>query len=194
MTVLGCSALVGVICIGIVLFAKEGILIFATEEYMDAIWFVAPLAFSVLVSFVAGLIGNILFYYEKTQYMSTISITCGVTNIVLNAVGLTLFGHLAVAYTTLICSFLHMILYYLCARKFEKNLHSIVNLKFLFCIYGVFAVLMIYAMLFYNSLLMKLLLVLVILALVVAFRKRIIGMLKSMKEGKSDKAEQEARE
>ncbi len=184
MTVLGCSALVGVICIGIVLFAKEGILIFATQEYMDAIWFIAPLAFSVLISFVAGLVGNILFYYEKTSYMSTISITCGVTNLVLNGIGLTLFGALAVGYTTLICSFLQMILYYLCARKFEKNLDKIINLKLLFCIYGAFAVLMVYAMLFYNSFVMKFALVLVILIAMVVFKNRIIGMLKTMKEGK----------
>ncbi len=184
MTVLGCSALVGVICIGIVLFAKEGILIFATQAYMDAIWFVAPLAFSVLISFVAGLVGNIIFYYEKTSHMSTISITCGVTNLVLNGIGLTLFGALAVGYTTLICSFLQMILYYLCARKFEKNLDKIINLKLLFCIYGAFAVLMVYAMLFYNSFVMKLALVLVILIAMVVFKNRIIGMLKTMKEGK----------
>lgn len=193
-TVLGCSTLVGVICIGIVLFAKEGILFFATHEYLDAIWFVAPLSFSVLVSFVSGLIGNIIFYYEKTQYMSAISITCGVANIVLNVVGITVFGSVAVAYVTLICSFLHMILYYLCARKFEKNLNKIINLKLLFGIYAVFTVLMIYAMVFYDNLIMKISLVAAILLLLVIFRKKIIGMLKKMKAGKSDKVEQEAKE
>ena len=40
--ILGCSTIVAVICEMIVLFAREGILIFATEEYMDAVWFVAP--------------------------------------------------------------------------------------------------------------------------------------------------------
>lgn len=192
-TVLGCSTLVGVICIGIVLFAKEGILIFATEEYMDAIWFVAPLAFSVLVSFVAGLIGNIIFYYEKTGHMSAISITCGVANIVLNAIGLTFFGAIAVGYTTLICSFLQMLLYYFVARKFEKNLNRIINLKFLFCIFGAFAALMIYAMFFYNSLVMKIALVVAILVLLAIFRKKIFGMFKAMKEGKNENSAREAK-
>ncbi len=180
-TVLGCSTLVGVICIGIVLFAKEGILIFATKEYLDAIWFVAPLAFSVLVAFVTGLIGNILFYYEKTGHMSAISITCGVANLVLNAIGLTLFGAIAVGYTTLICSFLQMFLYYFTVRKFEKNLNKIINLKFLFCIYGMFTVLMVYAMFFYNSLVMKIALIAVILLLLAVFRKKIVGMFRNMK-------------
>lgn len=180
-TVLGCSTLVGVICIGIVLFAKEGILIFATKEYLDAIWFVAPLAFSVLVAFVTGLIGNILFYYEKTGHMSAISITCGVANLVLNAIGLTLFGAIAVGYTTLICSFLQMFLYYFTVRKFEKNLNKIINLKFLFCIYGAFTVLMVYAMFFYNSLVMKIALILAILFAVIVFRNKIVGMFRNMK-------------
>lgn len=192
MTVLGCSALVGIICIGIILFAKEGILIFATEEYMDAIWFVAPLSFSVLVSFVAGLIGNILFYYEKTSHMSTISITCGVTNLVMNAIGLTLFGHLAVAYVTLFCSFLQMFLYYFTAKKFEKNLDKIINLKLLFCIYGVFSALMIYGMFFYNSLVMKIVLIFAIFVLVLIFKNKIIGMFNVMKEGKKEQNVQEA--
>ena len=186
MTVLGCSSLVGVICIGIVLFAKEGILIFATPEYMDAIWFVAPLSFSVLVSFVAGLIGNINFYHEKTKEMSAISISCGVTNIVLNAIALPLFGYLSVAYTTLFCSFLQMFLYYFMAKKFEKDIDKIIDLRLLFCIYGAFAVLMVYGMFFYNSLVMKVALVIAILLGVIIFRKKIIGMFKTMKQGKKE--------
>ena len=181
MTVLGCSTLVGIICIGLVLFAKEGILIFATKKYMDAIWFVAPLAFSVLVAFVTGLVGNILFYYEKTGHMSAISITCGVANLVLNAIGLYFFGAIAVGYTTLICSFLQMFLYYFTVKKFEKNLDKIINLKFLFCIYGVFTVLMVYAMFFYNSLVMKIALILAILLAVIIFKNKIVGMFRNMK-------------
>ena len=124
--------------------------------------------------------------------MSAISITCGVTNIVLNAIGLSLFGAIAVGYTTLICSFLQMILYYLCARKFEKNIKSIIDLKLLFCIYGAFAVLMVYSMFFYNSLVMKIALIVAILLAVILFRNKIIGMFKTMKQGKKETSKQEA--
>ena len=192
MTILGCSSLVGVICICLVLFAKEGILIFATPEYMDAIWFVAPLSFSVLVSFVAGLIGNIIFYYEKTKQMSVISISCGVMNLVLNAIGLIIFGAIAVGYTTLICSFLQMFLYYFTAKKYEKDLDKIINLKWLFLIYGAFAILMIYSMFFYNSLVMKIALIVAIFLAVIIFRNKIISMFRSMKQKKRENTEQEA--
>lgn len=179
--VLGCSTLVAVICECIVLFAREGILIFATEEYMDAVWFVAPLAFSVQVAFVTGLVGNILFYYEKTKEMSTITIITAVANIVLNYAGIKLFGFVAVGYATLVTNFIQFFLTYYTVKKYEKNLNEIVNLKYLLLIFVGFALLMCYGLIFWNNLIMKILLVVLIFILVIVFRKRIISILITIK-------------
>lgn len=176
--VLGCTVLVSVICIFVILFAREGVLLFATEEYIDAVWFIGPLAFSTQMIFVSGLVGNIIFYYEKTKSMSVITMTCAAVNIITNIIGIKVFGHIAAGYTTLLSSFLNMILYYICAKKVEKEIKEIVNLKWLFMIFAVFVVFMIYGMIFNENLIMKLLLVFVILVLGLCFRKRVIAILK----------------
>ncbi len=181
--VLGCSALVAVVCEMLVLFAREGILIFATEEYMDAVWFVAPLAFSVQISFVTGLVGNIMFYHEKTKEMSTITMIIAVINIVLNFTGIKLFGYVAVGYATLITNFIKFIMTYSAVKKYEKNLNEIINLKLLMVIFVAFAVLMIYGLIFWNNLIMKIALLVVIMILAIIFRKNIINLLTTIKGG-----------
>lgn len=180
--VLGCSALVAVICEMLVLFAREGILIFATEEYMDAVWFVAPLSFSVQISFVTGLVGNIMFYYEKTKEMSAITMITAAINVVLNFTGIKLFGFVAVGYATLITSFIKFFLTYSAVKKYEKNLNEIINLKYLLIIFAGFAVLMIYGLVFWNNLIMKIALLVVIMILVVVYRKKIINLFATMKK------------
>ena len=180
--ILGCSTLIAVICELIILFAREVILIFATNDYMDAVWFVAPLAFAVQVSFVTGLVGNIIFYYEKSKEMSIATMICAVCNIALNFGGIKLFGPYAVGYATLISSFIHFFIYYYVAKKYEKNLNEIINLKVLMLIFLGFAVLMVYGIIFWENLVMKIILLVVILVLVLVFKNKIIGMFKNMKK------------
>jgi len=180
--ILGCSTLVAVICELIILFAREAILIFATNEYLDAVWFVAPLAFTVQVSFVTGLVGNIIFYYEKSKEMSAATMICAVCNIALNYGGIKLFGPYAVGYATLISSFIHFFIYYFVARKYEKNLNEIINLKVLMLIFLGFAILMVYGIIFWNNLIMKLILLVVILVLCLVFKNKIIALFKNMKK------------
>ena len=180
--VLGCSALVAVICEMLVLFAREGILIFATEEYMDAVWFVAPLSFSVQISFVTGLVGNIMFYYEKTKEMSAITMITAAINVILNFTGIKLFGFVAVGYATLITSFIKFFLTYFAVKKYEKNLDEIVNLKYLLIIFAGFAVFMIYGLVFWNNLVMKIALLLVTMILVVVYRNKILNLFETMKK------------
>ena len=179
--ILGCSTLVAVVCELVVLFAREVILIFATNDYMDAVWFVAPLAFTVQVSFVTGLVGNIVFYYEKSKEMSAATMICAVCNIALNYGGIKLFGPYAVGYATLISSFIHFFIYYLVAKKHEKNLNEIINLKVLLLIFAGFAALMVYGIIFWDNLVMKIILLVVILVLALVFKNKIIDMFKNMK-------------
>ncbi len=184
--VLGCSVLVSVICEIIVLFAREGILIFATKEYMDAVWFVAPLAFSVQVSFITGLVGNIIFYYEKTKQMSVATMITAVSNIILNYVGIKFWGPVSVGYATLITSFIHFFAYYYLANKYEKKLNEIINLKILLIIFVGFAVLMVYGLIFWNNFVMKVILLIVIVVLVVIFRNKIVNLFTTIKKKEID--------
>ena len=189
-----CTMLVAVVCACVVLFAKEGILIFATKEYIDAVWFIPPLAMATLFSFIYGILGNIMFYYEKTWQMSLITIICAVVNIVTNYFGIKYFGYLAAGYTTLGCSMLQMLLCYFVARKYEKNLNQIVDLRCFFLIIGSYVVVMVYAMILHNIFWARLGLLAVVLLTVVILHKKIIAMFKTMKSETKKKKEVAAEE
>ena len=185
-----CTTLVAVVCACVVLFAKEGILIFATKEYIDAVWFIPPLAMATLFSFIYGILGNIMFYYEKTWQMSLITIICAVVNIVANYFGIRYFGYLAAGYTTLVCGMLQMLLCYFIVRKYEKNLNQIVDLRWFFLIIGAYVIIMIYAMIFYNIFLARLGLLAAVLLVVLILHKKIIKMFAlMMNKNKENKQE-----
>lgn len=177
----GCSLLVAIVCICVMLFAKEGIMIFATEKYLGAIDFIPPLTMSVLFSFICGIVGNIMFYYEKTWQMSAITISCALLNIILNYFGIIYFGYVAAGYTTLICSIVRLILYYLVVKRYEKNLSQIVDMRVFLLIVIAFAIFMIYAIIFSNDIWFRLGLLGVIAILLIIFHKKIINLFKSMK-------------
>ena len=181
-TITGCSGLVSILCVGLMLFAKEGILIFATGDYLDALYFLLPLLFATQIDFIAGVVGNIIYYYEKTKYMTITTLTCAAINIVANYFGIKWFGFIAAGYTTLASSFLRLILCYFFTLKCDKNVKNIVNLKFLFVIFAITGGFLIYARLFYDILWARIVLVAVIIVLIIIFRNRIIGLFRKMKK------------
>ena len=179
-TTTACLSIVSVVCLGVMMFAKEGILIFATPEYIDAVWYIAPLTLSVMFSFLYGIIGNIMFYYEKTWQMSAITIVCSVINIVTNYFGIKMFGPIAAGYTTLICSVIQVIAYYAVVKRYEKNLNQIVNIKFVCLLALIYGALMAYSAVFYDSFFARFGLVAVVGIVVLLLHKRIIALFKSM--------------
>ncbi len=181
-TITGCTALVAVVCIGVMLFAREGILIFATKEYLDAVLFIPPLTMTTLFAFIYGIVGNIMFYYEKTWQMSVITICCAVVNLITNYFGIKHFGYIAAGYTTLLCGAIQMISYYLVVKHYEKHLKEIIDLKAFFAIIAVYLIFMIYSMIFMYNMWARIGLLLVILALLIIFHKKIIKLFKSMKK------------
>ncbi|MBE6684087.1 MAG: hypothetical protein E7592_00350 [Ruminococcaceae bacterium] len=181
-TISGCTALVAVVCIGVMLFAREGILIFATKEYLDAVWFIPPLTMATLFSFIYGIVGNIMFYYEKTWQMSVITICCAVVNLVTNYFGIKYFGYIAAGYTTLLCAAIQMISYYFVVKHYEKRLKEIIDLKAFFAIIVVYLGFAVYSMIFTYNFWARIGLLAVIFSLIVIFHKKIIKLFKSMKK------------
>ena len=181
-TVTICTILVAVVCTCVMMFAKEGILIVATAEFKDAVLFVPALTMAVLFSFIYGILGNIMYYYEKTAYMSLITIICAVVNITTNYFGIIYFGYVAAGYTTLLSSALQMVLYYFLVRKHEKNLNKIVDLRWFFLIILIYTGFMVYSVIFHDIFWARLGLVLFALIMLIIFRKKIIALFKSMKK------------
>ena len=191
-TITGCTVLVAVVCIGVMLFAREGILIFATKEYLNAVWFIPPLTMTTLFAFIYGIVGNIMFYYEKTWQLSVITICCAFVNLVTNYFGIQYFGYIAAGYTTLLCGAIQMISYYFVIKRYEAHLKEIIDLKTFFMIIVVYFIFMIYSMIFTYNFWARIGLLAIILGLVIIFHKKIINLFKNMKkkeEVESEKAE-----
>ena len=177
-----CMILVGAICVFIMMFAKEGVLIFATKDYIEAVKFIPPLTAGVLFYFAYGILGNIMYCHEKTWGMSAITITCAVFNIVGNFIGIKLFGYVATAYTTMLSYALQMLLCYFLLRKYQKNLNEIIDLRFVFLLFAVYSLFMAYSIVFYNLFWARLGLVLLIIVCLILFKNKIVTIFKSMKK------------
>lgn len=181
-TTTGCALIVSVVCMLVTLFAQEMVQIFATAEYVSAALFVAPLSFSVLISFVSGVLGNILFYHEKTWYMTIFTTISAVVNLAANYIFIHLVGAIAAGYTTLASSLITFFLYYWAANKEEEHLHEIFNMKWILLIYAGHAVFTVYSIVFYSNLYARLAITAVVIFLLVIFHKRILLTVKQMKE------------
>ena len=181
-TITGCTALVAVVCIGVMLFAREGILIFATKEYLDAVWFIPSLTMATLFAFIYGIVGNIMFYYEKTWQMSVITICCAIINLITNYFGIKYFGYIAAGYTTLLCGAIQMISYYFVVKHYEKHLKEIIDLRAFFAIIVVYLGFMIYSVIFTHNIWARIGLLAAILVILIICHKKIIKLFKSMKK------------
>ena len=129
------SIIVAVCCAGIMLFGREVVLILASEKYLAAFDYVAPLVVTAYQGFLYGIVGNILYYYEKAWVLSFTTITAAVSNIILNFIGITLFGSVAAAYTTMLTSLLQLVLVYCFAKRYERELNSFLDGKILLLVW-----------------------------------------------------------
>ena len=192
--VLACVALASVVCFFVMMFAREGIMIFATVEYLDAVALIPPLTLATLFCFVLGILGNIMYYYEKTWPMSVVTIVCAILNVALNYVGILWFGYVATAWTTMICYFVQLTAYYFIVKRYEKNLNKIVDLRLFLAIVIIYVGFMLVAIVLQDLLWARLLLIAVAICVLVLMRKRIIEMFRSMKKKDAVKEENSAEE
>jgi O-antigen/teichoic acid export membrane protein len=172
------AMIIAVCCAGIMLFGREVVLILASEKYLAAFDYVAPLVVTAYQGFLYGIIGNMLYYYEKTLVLSFTTITAAIANITLNFVGITLLGPVAVGYTTLITSLLKLIMVYCFASKVEKELSKFLDMKVLIGLWVILAASGAVSTLFQEQLLVRV--AFVCIPLVFAFLKRrdILSVLK----------------
>ena len=97
------SMFVGIMILGFIFVAPELIKVFADKAYYEAIYVIPPIAISVYFIFIAQIISNIEFFYEKKIFVMISSIVCAVANILLNYLSIGKYGYIAAGYTTLIC-------------------------------------------------------------------------------------------
>lgn len=83
--------------------APEMMKILADEKYYEAVYVIPPVALGVFFSFMYTCFANVEFFYDQNKFTMIISMAGALLNIVLNYIGIKLFGYVAAAYTTLFC-------------------------------------------------------------------------------------------
>lgn len=109
-------------------FAPEIMKILADEKYYQAVHVIPPVSLGLVFSFMYTMFANTEFYYNQNKFTMYVSMFGALTNIVLNYVGIKLFGFIAAAYTTLICYILFAVCHYVYMTVNVKKYLSIEKL------------------------------------------------------------------
>jgi O-antigen/teichoic acid export membrane protein len=160
----------------LILFAPEAVAFFAPKSYYDAIMVIPPVAMSVFFMYCYDVFAKFAFYYEKTNFIMIASATGAFLNIILNYIFINLFGYIAAGYTTLACFIIYSISHYyfmnkvcdqFCEGVRPYDIKKILQIAIPFIVCG-FVLLMTY-----NYPYVRYGIVIVVVILVIVFRKRL---------------------
>lgn len=175
--------LMSFLSIFIMALAPEIIRIFAGESYLDAIYVIPPIAASVYFVFIYSMFSTIEYYYQRTGLISIATSISAILNLVLNFVGIKIWGYYAAGYTTLICylclTFFHYIFYKkIINKELPKEVYDIKVMIFS----GIFilAVMIVMALL-YKNIFIRYIVVLSILFYAIIKRDKIKDILINLK-------------
>ncbi len=172
--VIGASVILNLL----IIITPELINILAPNSYLDAIWYVPPIALGLYFFFVASLFSNIEFYYKKNIYVMIGSVITAIINIVLNLIFIPIFGSIAAAYTTLIGYIFFAIFHYIFYRKIDKR--PIYNIKSMSIVSFINVILITIIMCLYKYIIIRYSLVLIIIVYLILNRKKIISIVRKM--------------
>ncbi len=121
------------------LVAPELVLIFATKEYLEAIYIIPPIALSVYFIFLYVVFANVEFYFEKTTFATIVSVIAALVNVITNYCFIKMFGYYAAGFTTLLCYVFFAVMHYWNYTRVLKehnelkgifNIHQIIAISF----------------------------------------------------------------
>lgn len=127
---LSCAVVAVMNCM-LMFLGPELISFFGTEEYIAAKWVIPPVAASVYFIFIYSMFGVVQMYWGKTSLMVSASIAVAILNLLLNYMGIKLWGYLAAGYTTLISYIILVLVYYV---KYRRIICQYMNSKQVFSI------------------------------------------------------------
>lgn len=113
--------MVGILCVAVSLTAPEIIKILATDEYLQGIYVVPPIAAGIFIHAQYDIFSAVSFFHKKSVRIMTATVTAAVMNIVLNFIFISWFGYIAAGYTTLISNLILSGMHYYNVRRIEKE-------------------------------------------------------------------------
>ena len=167
------------VCVMAIMFAPEVVAIMATADYTEAIYVIPPIVGGVFFQVQYYVYANIVYYYKKPKYVMFASVSSVVLNLVLGYFLISKFGYLAAGYSTLICYFLQATLDYFAMKKVVKE--KVYNMRYIGILSVIVVAIALLSNLVYGLPLVRYGIVLVLVLVCVLLRKKILNVLKVMK-------------
>lgn len=111
----------GIMCVIASLAAPEIISILASDDYMEGIYAVPPIAAGIFAHALYDVFSAVSFFHKKSMNIAISTTTAAVVNIVLNYIFIKSFGYIAAGYTTLIANLVLVVMHYWNTRRIEKE-------------------------------------------------------------------------
>lgn len=112
---------VWILCIGLFTLAPELIKLFINSNYTEAALIVAPICLGIFFQMMYIFFYDIEYYHKKNKQIAAFSVITAVVNIVLNYIGIHIWGYQAAAYTTIISYLILCILHYIGMRRIDRR-------------------------------------------------------------------------
>jgi O-antigen/teichoic acid export membrane protein len=113
-------AIVGGICLGGILFAKEIVYLLLPREYFGATVYVGPIIISALFIGYYQFANKPLFHFKKTKIIPLLTGMAALLNIGLNLCFIPAFGAIAAAWTTAVSYGFSFVAFFLVGRRYQK--------------------------------------------------------------------------
>lgn len=169
-----------VACVMIILMAPELLYFMASSEYQQAVYVIPPIVGGVFFQVQYYMYANVLYYKKKTIFVMIASLTAALLNIGLNYLLIPKYGFVAAGYTTIVSYLVQALIDFVVMKKVMKN--SIYNMKY---VVGLSVVVILIALLStatYRFFIIRQAILLAIIILVFAFRKKLISILSFRKK------------
>lgn len=112
---------VGAFCILGSIIAPELIKIFATNEYLEGMYIIPPIAAGIFTYSMYDAFAAVSFFHKKSVNIMLASLTAAISNIVMNYFAISRFGYIAAGYTTYISHVILILMHYFNIKKIEKE-------------------------------------------------------------------------
>ncbi len=164
--------------------APEIMKVLADQKYYEAVYVIPPVAIGLFFEFIYIAIGNVEFFYNQTKFTMYISMAGAFLNIILNYIGIHMFGYIAAAYTTLICYIAFALMHYIymtyCIKR-ELNINHVFRTDRLVVLSLIVIGLGIVVIFLYNYIVPRYLLIFGCLCLTLIKRKTITSIIRMIR-------------
>jgi O-antigen/teichoic acid export membrane protein len=178
--------MMGIVCVIVMLFAPEVLRLFASVEYISAVYVMPPVVASTFFLFLYPLFSNIEFYFEKTKFIMVASSSGAVVNIILNYIFIPIYGYYAAGFTTLFCYILFSIAHYYFYKRIMRQelpeVGELYDIKTVISISMIILVCTIGSMFLYSYTVVRYTIILVLIVGMILKKDIFVGQLESMKK------------